>query len=142
MPGVVACISTLDEHGIPLAVASSSNRMQVETILENLGIRSRFSVVIPGDEVERSKPAPDIYLRTCEDLACAPSRCLVFEDSAPGVQAASAAGAFVIAVPCSSTLHHDLSPAMMHLSSLAHFDYRVSVDEYNRWTRIDAPGSQ
>ncbi len=121
-PGVVATLSAFADAAIPTAVASSSPRGQIEAVLSNLGIRDRFSAIRSGFSVARSKPFPDVYVATAGDLAVHPDACLVFEDSSPGVEAARAAGAVVIAIPCPASEHHDLSRAHWRLTSMTEFD--------------------
>jgi HAD superfamily hydrolase (TIGR01509 family) len=77
---------------LPMAVASGSDRVTVESTLELLGIRELFSVVVTAEEVVRGKPAPDLFLLAAERLGVPPSECLVFEDSPLGIVAAERAG--------------------------------------------------
>lgn len=77
----------------PLALASSGSRSSVETFLDKSGLRTVFKAVISGDDVSHAKPNPEVFSRAIGKLALAPSRCVVVEDAAAGVQAALAAGA-------------------------------------------------
>lgn len=80
-------------HGtIPLAVASGGHRDLVERTLVALGIRDLFDAVIAAEDYERGKPAPDPFLTAAARLGVEPARCLVFEDTESGAQAARAAG--------------------------------------------------
>lgn len=81
-----------------LAVASGSERMVIEEVLNLESLHRFFPVVVSGSEVRRGKPAPDIFLRTAELLGVLPKDCCVIEDSKPGVAAAQAAGMQVIAI--------------------------------------------
>jgi beta-phosphoglucomutase len=92
VPGIAELLSHLRSRGIPIAVASSSAGPVVRRVLSHTGLDGFFGVVVSGDEVARSKPAPDIFLLAAERLALAPKRCLVVEDSENGVAAAKAAG--------------------------------------------------
>ena len=74
-------------------------RAAVEEKLARAGLRARFDVVVGGDEVRHAKPAPDIFLAAAERLGVDPERCLVLEDSEPGLRAACAAGMRAIVVP-------------------------------------------
>src|SRR5262245_39818714 len=84
---------------LPLAVGSSSPARVVTAVLEALAIAPRFQAVVTGDDVARTKPAPDIFLRAAERLGVAPRSCVALEDSLAGATAAHAAGMTVIAVP-------------------------------------------
>jgi len=84
---------------LPLAVATSSVSASARPLLDRTGIRSFFSVVITGDEVQRGKPEPDIYLRAADKLGISPEACLVIEDSLAGIAAAKAANMRVAAIP-------------------------------------------
>jgi len=83
----------------PLALASSSNRPIIETVLEAAGLRSHFGVVLSSEEVARGKPSPDVYLEAVRRLGVAPADAAGIEDSSNGLRAAHAAGLHVIAVP-------------------------------------------
>jgi HAD superfamily hydrolase (TIGR01509 family) len=82
----------------PLALASGSERAVVEEVLKLDGLGRFFSAVVTGSDVQRGKPAPDIFLRAAELLGVAPPDCWVIEDSKPGVAAGLAAGMRVIAI--------------------------------------------
>jgi HAD superfamily hydrolase (TIGR01509 family) len=96
-PGAIALLDRLDARGIPKALATSSPR---EIATRCLGaLASRFAAFAFGDEVEQSKPAPDLFLLAAKRLRVEPAHCLVLEDSEAGVRAARAAGMDVIIVP-------------------------------------------
>ena len=97
MPGAVALLDALD--GVPVGVASNSPRRFVERTLHAAGLFERFGRVLSADDVEHPKPAPDVYVALARALGADPAACVALEDSATGVAAARAAGAFVIGVP-------------------------------------------
>ena len=99
MPGLLELLDLLDNMRIKKAVATSSRRHNAEITLKKCDIFHRFDVVISGDMVENSKPAPDIFLKAAEIMKVSPGECLVLEDSPAGVRAAHAAGIPVIVVP-------------------------------------------
>jgi HAD superfamily hydrolase (TIGR01509 family) len=101
-----------------IALASSSYRDAVDGVLAGLGIGHFFEVIVSGLDVERVKPAPDIFLKAARDLNLDPSHCLVLEDAEKGVIAAHRAGMRCIAVPNQYTRHHDFSKAARICSSL------------------------
>ena len=98
-PGVVELLDFLAERGLPLAVATSSERRTAERHLAKAGLLGRFGALATRDDVERPKPHPDIYLEAARRLGVAPERCLAFEDSNIGLEAAHAAGAMAFMVP-------------------------------------------
>ena len=81
-----------------LALASGSERPVVDAVLGLDNMRRFFRAVVSGSEIERGKPAPDIFLRTADLLGIAPQDCCVIEDSKPGIAAGLAAGMQVIAI--------------------------------------------
>jgi HAD superfamily hydrolase (TIGR01509 family) len=98
-PSAKATLEQLREMKLHLAVATSSVSASARPFLDRTGIRSLFGVVVTGDEVQRGKPHPDIYLRTAKRLGNSPEECLVIEDALAGVSAAKAANMRVAAIP-------------------------------------------
>ena len=97
-PGCRELLDAADGR-LPLAVASSSPLRLIRGVLARFDLVARFRAVVSGQEVERAKPAPDIFLRAASLLGAEPADCAVFEDSLAGATAGRAAGMFVIAVP-------------------------------------------
>ena len=97
--GTLALLQWLETSDVPFAIATSSHRWNATRSLECTGLLNRFPTLVTGDEVANGKPAPDIYLEAAQRLATAPERCLAFEDSDPGVIAATEAGMTTILVP-------------------------------------------
>jgi len=83
----------------PLAVASGGMRSIVTKTLEVIGIAEKFQAVVCCEDYEKGKPAPDPFLTAAKRLNVDPSKCLVFEDTLIGVQAAEAAGMKWVLVP-------------------------------------------
>ena len=98
LPGAQAAVRELAERW-PLGLASSSNREIIDRAIELAGLADAFSVTVSSEEVERGKPASDVYLEVARRLDADPRRCVAVEDSSNGLQAAAAAGMAVIAVP-------------------------------------------
>ena len=98
-PGVVELLDFLAGRGLPLAVATSAGRATAEHHLGRAGLLDRFTALATRDDVERAKPHPDVYLEAARRLGVAPERCLAFEDSNIGLEAAHAAGAMAFMVP-------------------------------------------
>ncbi|MBQ3802407.1 MAG: HAD family phosphatase [Oscillospiraceae bacterium] len=98
-PGVRELLDCLRERGCLIAVASSTQTDIVEKELTDAGLRDCFTVVVGGDQAQRSKPNPDIFLKAAELLGEMPENCVVIEDSFNGIRAAKAAGMTAIMVP-------------------------------------------
>ncbi len=120
MPGVVALLDALADEGIRCAVASNSDRAWVDRVLATVGLAGRFAAVATADEVERPKPAPDVYLLAARRLGLPPTDCAAFEDSPRGLAAAHAAGMWTVAVPTGLTRHLDFAQAHQLVETLEH----------------------
>jgi HAD superfamily hydrolase (TIGR01509 family) len=75
----------------PLAVASGGKREVVTKTLSALGIIGKFQAIVTAEDCRRGKPAPDPFLEAARQLGVAPEKCLVFEDTTAGIEAAKAA---------------------------------------------------
>ena len=118
LPGVVSWLSEASARGLPCAVASSSPREWVETLLNGLGLMQYFRALACGDEVERTKPDPRIYQLAAERLDVTPQAAIAIEDSVNGVRSATAAGLLCVAVPNPITAALDFSEADFVCASL------------------------
>lgn len=83
----------------PMAVASGGHRRIVMNTLRALGIADLFQAIVTAEDYQRGKPAPDPFLEAALRLGVAPAQCLVFEDTATGIAAATAAGMASVLVP-------------------------------------------
>lgn len=97
--GIQEFLIFLKENGILTAVASSTRTEVVTQEIKDAGLLPYFDVLICGDMVARSKPAPDIFLKAAEELQVEPARCYVIEDSYNGIRAAYSAGMRPLMVP-------------------------------------------
>ncbi len=98
-PGVSDVLGELQAMGLRLAVATSSVGSSARPFLARHGLTRFFEVIVTGDEVERGKPHPDIYLRAAGALDLPAAKCLVIEDSLSGITAGKAAGMRVVGIP-------------------------------------------
>ena len=79
-------------EGKPIAVASGGVKETVVMTMNQIGITDLFDVIVTQDDVKNSKPAPDLFLLAAERMNIKPNKCLVFEDSQLGIEAANKAG--------------------------------------------------
>jgi beta-phosphoglucomutase-like phosphatase (HAD superfamily) len=110
--GLLDLLDFLEARAIPRAVATSTKRAHAIPRLEKAGLLRRFASVTTGDQVERGKPAPDLFLLAASTIPVAPQECVVLEDSEVGVAGAHAAGMTVFMIP-------DLKDPCDHTRSLA-----------------------
>ena len=82
----------------PVALATNAEPANVSFVLDGAGLRPYFQAVVDGSQVERAKPAPDVYLAAAQRLSVPPKNCIVFEDSEVGISAARAAGMRVVGI--------------------------------------------
>ena|SRR6476660_1255618 len=98
-PSTRAVIAELRQMNLRLAVATSSVSASARPFLDRHRLTAFFDVIVTGEEVERGKPSPDIYLSAAKKLGISPDACLVIEDALSGIAAAKAAGMRVAAIP-------------------------------------------
>lgn len=110
--GCKEILETVCDEGYLLAIASSSPMALIERNLEQTKLRSFFHALTSGEEVEKGKPAPDIFLLAAKKLSVNPKDCYVFEDSPNGIRAGNAAGMKPILVP-------DLMPVTEEMKELS-----------------------
>ena len=97
--GFTQLLEFIVQQQLPYCLATNSRAVNAYECLELAGIKDVFSIIVTRDDVERGKPAPDVFLRSAELLQVPIHQCLVLEDSHVGIEAASRAGAFSIFVP-------------------------------------------
>lgn len=124
IPGIVELIEKLHEAKIPMIVASSAIGENIEVVLDRLGITRYFQGYVSGQDVERTKPNPDIFLKAAEKLNIAPENCLVLEDAKHGVEAAKAANMFCIG-------YKNLNSGDQDLSKADRIIHEINLDEIN-----------
>jgi HAD superfamily hydrolase (TIGR01509 family) len=98
IPGALDAVRRLAAHWA-LAIASSSNRPLIDLFLELTGTAGLFRATVSSEEVDRGKPAPDVYLEAARRLEVDPTRCAAIEDSENGIRSGAAAEMKVIAIP-------------------------------------------
>ncbi len=122
IPGSLALIEHLREAGVPLALATSSWRRVVDTILRDWHLLDAFQSVISGADLPKSKPDPAIYRLSAEALGIPPAACTVLEDTSSGVAAAKGAGMRCIGFRSPHSGAQDLSRADVIVDDLSAID--------------------
>ncbi|WP_026886419.1 HAD family hydrolase [Clostridium beijerinckii] len=98
-PGVHELLDYLNNENYKIAVATSTRRQRALELLERAKIKEKVNYIVCGDQVENSKPDPEIFLRAAEGLNVKPHNCIVVEDSDAGITAAHAANMTGVHVP-------------------------------------------
>ncbi|MEY3781215.1 MAG: beta-phosphoglucomutase [Bacteroidota bacterium] len=117
LPGVPSFFAEVTARKIPLALGSASKNANM--VLTRVGLIHAFNAIVDASQVTHGKPHPETFLKAADLLGIAPEKCLVFEDSAAGVQAAIAGGMNAIGIGTPE----DLPGAIMHLRNLGEFDF-------------------
>lgn len=138
MPGLHTFLETLQRYDLPWAVATSSGLVYAKKVLSMIGLLESCRSIAAGDEVQRGKPHPELYLLASQRLGVEPHSCLALEDSAPGCQAAKAAGMLTIAVPsplaadaeypCADLICSSLEEAAEHLEKILQNNWGAARD--------------
>lgn len=127
VPGVAGFLSRT--AGLPVALATNAEPANVAFVLDGVHLRQWFPVIVDGSQVQRAKPAPEVYLTAAARLGVAPRNCIVFEDSEVGVAAARAAGMRAVGI-------------LTHASNLASVDFEVRdflQPELEQWLTRQRP---
>lgn len=128
--GLFELMAYLKEQQIPMAVATSTARNRAEKILKMAGAYDYLTAHVYGDTVDKSKPAPDIFLKAAAEIGQKPSECLVLEDSVAGILAGKAAGGYTIYIPDETDVPEDvLEGITARMESL--LDVREWIKEVN-----------
>jgi HAD superfamily hydrolase (TIGR01509 family) len=122
LPGVRELLAELKVRRIPVGLASASLRNWVDATLAGLGLNGDFATTVTASEVERSKPAPDLYLAAAQRIGVPPQDCLAFEDTPSGIASAKGAGMFAVQVRAASTALPPLPEADMVIERYSDFD--------------------
>jgi HAD superfamily hydrolase (TIGR01509 family) len=101
MPGVIPWLERLQEAGFRQGIASSAPVANIDTLVDELGVRTSFDVIVSGVDLP-GKPEPVLFLKVADMLHVLPERCVVVEDAVAGVEAAKRAGMGCIAVTTTS----------------------------------------
>lgn len=133
MPGAKELVRELQSQGIKTGLVSASPRNIVDAVLDNLG-HELFPFSISSDDVQRTKPDPEGYLKAAEMSGSEISKCLIFEDSLTGMNAAIASGAYLIAVP--HLVSMDESKRVRVIHSLEQLSFPKLQELYTNFSAI------
>jgi beta-phosphoglucomutase len=117
LPGVPDFFAQVDDLKLPLALGSASKNATM--VLTRVGLVEAFDAIVDAGQVKQGKPHPETFLTAADMIGFPPSQCLVFEDSAAGVQAAIAAGMRAVGIG----KREDLPGAVTHINNLGEFDF-------------------
>ncbi len=129
MPGVLEYLTEARQLGLKIGLASSSDYAWVGGHLARLGLLDRFDAIRTSDDVEKAKPAPDLFLSALQGLHTSPERAIALEDSYNGIQSARGAGIFCVAVPNEMTRSLPLDLADLRIDSLAALPLAQLIEE-------------
>ena len=130
MPGALELVRELQSQGVKTGLVSASPRNIVNAVLDNLG-HDLFPFSISSDDVEKTKPNPDCYLKAAVMTDSDIQNCLVFEDSLTAMQAATSSGAYLIAVPHLVSI--DESAKVRVISSLEQMSFAKLQNLFNNF---------
>jgi len=98
LPGVLEWLHRLREADVPCAVASSTQRANIDAVLDRIGLQETFREIVSAEDVVNGKPNPEVFQKAAMRLGVSPARSVVFEDAHVGIEAAHAAGMKVVDV--------------------------------------------
>ncbi|MBV9159179.1 MAG: HAD family phosphatase [Candidatus Kaiserbacteria bacterium] len=124
--GIADFVHNARKNSFKVALATSAHRDTAELILNKVGLRDCFDVIISAEDVTRGKPDPEVYEKTALQLCVQPKECIVFEDAASGIQSAKRAGMKVVGLLTSHT-KEELAGADDYLVNFA----KTNADRYN-----------
>ena len=94
--GVREFLRAAHARGIPMALATNAEPLNVDFVLDHAGLRPLFSAIVDGSQVTHAKPHPEVFLTAAARIGIEPRNCVIFEDSPGGIQAALSAGGRVV----------------------------------------------
>ena len=122
--GINELLEELQSFKVPIAIASSSPRIFIEAVIKKIHIVQYFHDWISGEEVPKSKPEPDVFLKVAELLNVNPERCIVIEDSKSGTIAAKSAGMKCIGYKNVNSGNQDLSKSDLVVDRISEISYK------------------
>ena len=137
LPGVRKLLESLRNSGVCCAVGSSTERKNVEMVVDLLRLNGFFDAIVTAEDVTHGKPDPEVFIKAARAIQCEPHSCVVIEDTEPGLRAARRAGMYALAV---ATTHRetDLPSADRVVTDLI----GVTAAELQHWLRCRAISSK
>ncbi len=135
VPGLYSFLVQARSMGVSMAVASSADEQNIAMILDGLGIRDYFSAVVGAEDIQNSKPHPEMFLTAARRLEISPQECLVFEDSPAGIESARRAGMRIV-VLTTFLNPKELTGVFGFLQAVpdfTHLDVRLLLGLIERW---------
>ncbi len=126
LPGVRELLAFFKKQEIPCVVGTSTPRINVETIMDALGVREYFKDIVSAEDVHHGKPDPEVFLLGAGKIDREPARCLVFEDAHYGIEAGLRGGMKVVAVATTNPIE-ELHEAHMAVHRLNNLDYKAML---------------
>ncbi|PLR96544.1 beta-phosphoglucomutase [Bacillus sp. T33-2] len=126
LPGIKEFIADIKNRGLKLGLASASKN--AFTVMDSLGIKDKFDVIVDANTIKNGKPHPQVFLRAAELLAVQPAACIGVEDAAAGVEAIKAAGMYAVAIGPVETF----DKADLVYGSTSELSLDQVIDAYNR----------
>ncbi|MCL2323073.1 MAG: HAD family phosphatase [Oscillospiraceae bacterium] len=129
--GVIDFLKLLKQNHIKIALATSAQPSNLDFIVDNLKIRGYFDFIIHAMQVNEGKPNPEIYLKAAKGIHEDPNKCIVIEDSIPGIKSALSANMKVIAI---TTTHKkdELKDASLIIDSFSELNMEVLESLINK----------
>lgn len=124
---LVALLENLKARGVFLSVGTSSQRFRAEKILEIIRLKDYFPVVVTGNDVDKQKPDPAIFLEAARRLDMRPERCIVIEDAANGIEAAKSGRMRAVGYLNKYNDREDLKGANLLIRSFRELSYNMLV---------------
>lgn len=131
--GIIDLIKNLRQQGFKLGIATSGHRKLAHYYLNRLGLESFFDTIVCAEDITRSKPDPEIFLKAASRLGVDPAECVVIEDSKLGIEAAAKAGMKRIGYRNPNSGNQDLSKADFIVSDFTQLTPRSIIElHFNR----------
>lgn len=132
VPGITEFVTSLSEHKIPIAIATSAPRKNVDLVLRLAALADHFQIISDATHVHLPKPDPEVYRTTAHRLGISATHCLVFEDSFSGISAAKAAGMLVIGVSTTHSISELISQTVEVIADFTSIDADYVIELMRR----------